>query len=566
MRAEALALALLFAGCVVEEPTDPAPANATWTFEDPIACATPADPFTSLRSVSDRGVDQPIPSAAQFGVPGRYLVSVLIRDLDADGDLDLGFTRPDSGLDAYLNDGAGHFAWLGPDMPWAPPPNGAPERDALSQAFIDLTGDGLPELVRSGWDGVWFHRNLGGGAFGPVELLWDAWTTEYGGAAWATFGFGDVDGDGDLDMALSSLHGPFEFGGNEPPPGFIDLLILLEDGAPQTLIPLGDRGPGTSQLALLTDRDSDGDLDLYIGADLKVPGVFPPGTFWRNDGLDAAGLPQWVDDGDATASALQISHMGAASADIDRDGLLDYCFTIIGPISCLQSDPSGVYVDTTAVHGLTPDGVKIPRYWTGWGLELADLDNDGLEDVVAVAGRSDDFLGDDPDTHGGEEGDEDPVETPWLSPQPNALWQATSPGEWVERTDDVAFGSTRESFGMATADLNGDGALEIVIGNETGLPSIWDAGCTEGAWLQLDLVGAGGDRELVGAQVRIDDGDEHWLREVQSLRTIALGPTRVHVGLGDRDVVDRVTVMWPGGPRSVLEDVPTRRLIRVERR
>lgn len=569
MRAELAIALVVLAGCPSEQPPPPPPSEsdvpATWTLGDEQTCADPVDPFTALQPVSDRGIDQPIPSAAQFGVPGRYLVSVLARDLDGDGDVDLGFSRPDSGLDAYANDGSGRFTWLGDDMPWAPPA-GAPERDALAQAFVDLTGDGLPELVRSGWDGVWFHRNLGGLTWGDDEVLWDAWSGPMGGAAWATFGVGDLDGDGDMDMALSSLHGPFsDFQNEEPPPGFLDAVLLLEDEAVEQMIRLGDRGPGTSQLALLTDRDSDGDLDVYIGADLKIPGVFPPGTFWRNDGVDGAGALQLVDDGDATSSALQISHMGSASADINRDGLLDYCFTIIGPISCIESDPSGAYVDTTAVHGLTPELVKIPRYFTGWSVELADLDHDGFEDVVAVAGRSDDFLGDDPDSHGGEPGDEDPVETPWISPQPNALWQARGPGDWVERTSAVGFGSTRESFGMAAADLDGDGSLEIVIGNETGLPSVWDAGCPAGAWLAFDLRGPNGETELVGAQVRVEDGDEHWLREVQSLRTVGLSPLRVHVGLGDREVVDRVSVMWPGGGVSVLTDVPTRRLIRVQR-
>lgn len=564
MRAEGAVALLLLVGCASDAPPpEPTVGDGGWTLGPEVLCDAPVDPFASLRAVDDRGVDVPIPDAEQFGVPGHYLVSTVVRDLDGDGDIDLAFSRPDSGVDVYVNDGTGRFAWLGEDLPWTAVA-GAPARDALANAFVDVDGDALPDLVRSGWDGVWIHRNLGGLEFGPAEWLWDGRGGPWEGAAWATFGMGDLDADGDMDLVLSSLHGPHDFDG-EPPPGFTDLVVLMEDGAVAAEIPISDRGPGNSQLALLTDRDGDGDLDVYIGADLKIPGAYPPGTFWRNDGVDGAGALQLVDDGDETASALQISHMGAASADMNGDGLLDYCFSVIGPVVCIESDPSGAYVDTSAVHGLTPALVKIRRYWTGWSLELADLDNDGSEDMIVAGGRSDDFLGDDIDSGPNGRGDgPPPVDTPWVTPQPNAIWQGLTDRGWVERTEALGFGSTREAFGMATGDLNGDGTLEVVIGNETGLPSIWDAGCTADAWLEFDLIGPGGTRDLVGAQVFVEDGDRSWLREVQSLRTVGQGPARLHVGLGDRDTVDSVTVRWPGGETSVAEGVPTRRLIRVE--
>ena len=75
----------------------------------------------------------------------------------------------------------------------------------------------------------------------------------------------------------------------------------------------------------------------------------------------------------------------------------------------------------------------------------------------------------------------------------------------------------------------------------------------------IELVGPLGNSEGVGAQVEVRDGDYRQVREVQTLRGLSQGPSRIHFGLGDRDSVARVTVRWTDGTTSNFEDVPTRR-------
>ena len=553
MRPALLALPLLLPGCVAEPlPADPASAPVGWAYGELVTCDAPGDAFAVLEDQAvARGVDREIPPGSDFGLPGHYLVGVLAHDVDGDGDVDLAFNRPDASLDLYVNDGFGAFTFAAA----LPSVAGIPDYEPLWQGFVDIDGDGLPELLETSFFGLTMRRAESALVWGEAIPVWDARGTQYEWAAWSSFAAGDLDLDGDLDVVLASVHGQFDpFNGeDEPPPGEAEL-ILFGDGAggfeePVRLV--SNEGPGMSQMILLTDRDVDGDLDIFVGADLLGP-AFPSATLFDNQGRAGNGELRLLDIGYDTNAMIDASHMGADSADLNGDGLLDYCFSDVGPLVCLETDGQGGFVDTRAARGIVPASMDSPSYWTGWSLEMADLDNDGLEDLVVAAGRVDDFIE-----------SEDAEDRPWESDQPNGIWRATAPGQWEERTDALAFGSIRESFGLATADLDGDGALEVIIGNELGTPSIWQNRCSDGAWITVDLDGLPGNVDGYGAMVTVTDGDARWMQEVYSLRTMAHGPPQLHFGLGARDTVAQIAVRWPGGVTSTALNVPTRRRITV---
>ncbi|MEK6279447.1 MAG: CRTAC1 family protein [Acidobacteriota bacterium] len=115
----------------------------------------------------------------------------------------------------------------------------------------------------------------------------------------------------------------------------------------------------------------------------------------------------------------------------------------------------------------------------------------------------------------------------------------------------------RDSRGMATADFDNDGDLDIVLNNNPG-----DSGRAEQArstllrnnvgerrnWLAIELTGTKSNSDAVGALVTVESNGEKFVRLVGAGSGFASQHTsRLYFGLGDKTHVDAVTVRWPNG-------------------
>lgn len=87
----------------------------------------------------------------------------------------------------------------------------------------------------------------------------------------------------------------------------------------------------------------------------------------------------------------------------------------------------------------------------------------------------------------------------------------------------------------------------------------------EGHWLAVDVEGAPGNRQSIGARVTLVGGDHRQVAEVGQLEAAhqGQGNYRLHFGLGDVSAVQQVEVRWPDGAEAVLEGPGIDRLVTI---
>ncbi|MCP4871439.1 MAG: CRTAC1 family protein [Proteobacteria bacterium] len=540
LSAAAFVFALALSACPTEEPPPP-PVDLPDGFEagEEILCADPVDGIDRFTEEGlERGITAELsPSPGPLGSPAGAPVAA--DDIDGDGDLDLVFNRTVGAPYTYLNDGTGHFTEI--DSNWEAQGQGG--SILMNQVLADLNGDHLPDLVLVGPGAFAVSFNLGEGLFEPPTYFAVA------DEIMSTMALGDLDGDGDLDMSLPGIQVAGNGGGGGPPAGTPDRIYLNEGGAldwtmAYEIVPY-DVG-GFSISTVITDRDNDGDQDVFVPYDrVGNPGA-PPNAFYRNDGNDADGVPILVNDAEETGTALFMSGMGIAGTDLNEDGFMDYCMSNTGSQICLLSSDD-LFIEVSASYGLRPEGLDTSSDWSGWSLELLDLDGDGWRDMPMAGGPP---LG----SSGG-----------WLEGQGDALFHGVPGGGFEEVTSLVGWDVPRTHFGLAVGDFEGDGYLDVVISGNTGPPQYWSNPCGSGAWTEVELVGVGENTGGFGARLTVEAGGRRHMDELWNLRSLGQSPSRFHVGLGDVDVIDRMELIWPDGTVMEATDVPVRRKITITR-
>lgn len=158
------------------------------------------------------------------------------------------------------------------------------------------------------------------------------------------------------------------------------------------------------------DFDDDNDLDLYISNDFDVPDFF-----FRNDGINEAGIPQFQDITSETLPTVPWLSMGSDAADINRDGRPDLFGTDMAATTHFKqkvsmgrlrpaarkllesgwprqlmrnhmfiNSGSGMFYETAYASGIASSD------WT-WSCRFGDLDNDGFQDLFITNGAMRNF-------------------------------------------------------------------------------------------------------------------------------------------------------------------------------
>jgi len=428
----------------------------------------------------------------------------------------------------------------------------------MGVAVGDYNGDGHPDIYVTQFGRNILYRNNGDGTFTDVTdkagVACAGWSSS---AAWF-----DYDNDGRLDLFVCQ---------------FAEFDVSLgcgtdKDGVHHYCIPrifkprpswlFHNNGDGTftdvsreSGIAghlgkawgvVATDLNNDGRTDLFVANDTVANFLFMnrDGKRFEEDGF-AAGVAY-------SAEGRARSGMGVDSADFNNDGWMDLFVANIDEeiFSLYKNNQDGTFDDVAMQQGIG----MATRWMSGWGLKFFDYDNDGNIDLILSNGFPDDLV--------------DQISNKVTYREPLLLFHNDGHiFKDVSQQSGPVFSRSFAARGLAVGDFNNDGAVDILISINDGVPLLLRNNAARAShWLGLNLVGRKSNPDAIGARVSCQAGDLNRSRmKTGGGSFLSAHDPRMVLGLGRNTKIDRLEVHWPE-PSGALErftDLPVDRYVTI---
>jgi tetratricopeptide (TPR) repeat protein len=488
-------------------------------------------PSAAFASEEDPGRFDDVANEAGLHAIGRAGGAV-IEDYDADGRFDIlvSSTDPCSSARLFRNSGGGRFEER------TDPAGLSQQLGGINATHTDYNNDGHIDLfvMRGGWEYPMRNSLLrnDGSVFRDVtkETGLSSALHRTHSAAWA-----DFDSDGWLDVFVAHEETPAALYRNNHDGTFTDVAERA-----------GVRRTAFSKGAAWGDFDNDGDPDLYVS------NYGQPNFFYVNNG-----------DGTFVERAAQlgvdrpIMSFPTWFFDYDNDGWLDLFVASFVPsvteeirhyvglppraetFRLYRNNRHGGFEDVTAAVGLA-------RVAPVMGANFGDLDNDGFLDIYLGTGAPS-----------------------YAAIVPNLMFRNVQGRRFADVTTATGTGHLQKGHGVAWADLDDDGDLDIYANIGGFLPGdVYSRALFRNPghgndWIAVRLEGVKSNRPGIGAKIRLAlaDGSLRY-REVNGGGSFGASPLELHIGLGKADRIARLDVEWPGKRGTqTFSDVPANRRI-----
>jgi enediyne biosynthesis protein E4 len=120
------------------------------------------------------------------------------------------------------------------------------------------------------------------------------------------------------------------------------------------------------------------------------------------------------------------------------------------------------------------------------------------------------------------------------------------------------------SRGLAAADIDNDGDLDLLVTNNNGPPNLLLNEGGSGNSVIVRAVGTTGNRSAIGTRLVLTTGQRRQIRDVQSGSSyLAQNDLRAHFGLGQSTQSERLEIRWPGGMTEIVENLPANHVITI---
>ncbi len=493
-----------------------------------------------------------VTDSAGVACPGQTSTGAVFADLDGDGHLDLLVTSMGGPNACFLNDGRGHFTNITAAA-------GLISRlGSTSMALADIDGNGTLDLYVANYGATSLLRS--GGALSyrmvdgkPVVTGRQAKRIKIIDGLMYELGEPDV-------LYLNDGHACFHA------VSWTNGAFLDENGKPLAEAPW-DQG----LTALFRDFNGDGFPDLYVCNDASTPD-----RFWLNDGH---GRFRAVDP--LAQRHTSYFSMCGDSADLDRDGYSDFLVLdmlsrdhrfVMSQMSEMHPQPrhigeianqpqirrntlfhsrgDGTYGEIAQLSGVAGSE------WS-WSVLFLDVDLDGWEDALIANGFA--YNMDDLDTRERirrmgsvpvGESRRNVLMYPPLN-TPNVAFRNQHDLTFHEMSQEWGFDSRQVCNGMALADLDNDGDLDVVINCLNGPALLYRNDCAAPR-VGVRLKGKPPNTQGIGAKIKVLGGPVTQTQEVICGGRYVSGddPMRVFAAGASNDLTIEVT--WRSGKKSVV--------------
>ena len=417
-------------------------------------------------------------------------------------------------------------------------------------AVGDYDKDGFADLFVTHYGGAVFYRNNGNGTFldasKKLGISVDGWAT--------SAGFFDYDRDGRLDLFVARyVVWDFETGAlvcGDQRPGYrafchpdnfkVTTALLFHQKPDGTFENVSEKSgitqtKGKSLGVAFADFDDDGWTDIFIANDNSEQQLFRNlGNGKFEDVALAAGVA--FDD-----KGKYFSGMGVDAADYDGDGRQDVFIT------ALSNETYPLYRNTGEMlfdYITQSSGVaQITILGAGWGAKWIDADNDGRRDLFVAQSHVLDTI--------------EKTNSLLKYKQPLLLMRNTEKGfQNISLAAGAAFKTDLAARGMAAGDLDNDGDTDVIISQTNGAPVVLRNDGTKNNWLGIDLRGSKSAPNGEGGRVIVTDanGRKQFFDASNSGSYLAANDARIIVGLGAAASVKQIEIRWTSGKVQTIEN------------